>query len=58
VLSQAVEDEHLAANPALRLGKYLRRGDEPKPKIDPLTRAEAAHALAIASEHFLSGIRG
>jgi integrase len=51
VLSQAVEDEHLAANPALKLGKYLRRGDEPKPHIDPLTRAEAMHLLNVAHDH-------
>ena len=31
LLSQAVEDEKLPANPALRMGRYLRRGDEPKP---------------------------
>ena len=30
VLASAVEDELLPANPALRLGKYLRRGDEPE----------------------------
>jgi len=52
VLSQAVEDEHLSANPALRLGKYLRRGDEPKSKIDPFTRDEAAYFVATAAEHF------
>jgi hypothetical protein len=33
VLSQAVEDEKIAANPALRLGQYLRRGDEPKTEV-------------------------
>ncbi len=42
ILSQAVEDEILPANPALRLGRYLRRGDEPKAEIHPLTRDEAA----------------
>ena len=52
VLSQAVEDEKLPANPALRMGRYLRRGDEPKPQIQPLTRAEAAHLVAVAREHF------
>jgi len=52
ILSQGVEDEILPANPALRLGRYLRRGDEPKPEIHPLTRAESAHLLAIALEHF------
>ena len=30
VLSAAVEDEILQANPALRLGRHLRRGDEPE----------------------------
>lgn len=52
VLSQAVEDEKLPANPALRLGRYLRRGDEPKREIQPLTREEAAHLVAIARAHF------
>jgi len=52
VLSQAVEDEHLSANPALRLGKYLRRGDESKPQIDPFTRDEAAILVSTASVHF------
>jgi hypothetical protein len=32
VLSQAVEDDHLAANPAINLRNYLRRGDEPEPE--------------------------
>jgi integrase len=52
MLSQAVEDEKLPANPALRLGRYLRRGDEPKPQIQPLTREEAAHLAAVARVHF------
>lgn len=52
ILSQAVEDELLGANPALRLGRYLRRGDEPKPTIHPLTREEAATLVATAEEHF------
>ena len=52
VLSQAVEDELLSANPALRMGKYLQRGDEPEPKVDPFTREEAEHVLAVALEHF------
>ncbi len=52
VLSQAVEDQKVPANPALRMGRYLRRGDEPKPDIHPLTRSEAAHLVAIAREHF------
>jgi integrase len=52
VLSQAVEDELLMANPALRMGKYLRQGDEPKREIQPLARPEIVHLLAAAKEHF------
>jgi integrase len=52
VLSQAVEDELLEANPALRLGRYLRRGDEVEPTIDPFTREEVAHLIEIARIHF------
>jgi integrase len=52
VLSQLVEDETLPANPALRLGRYLRRGDEPKTVVQPLTRAEAALLVATARHHF------
>ncbi|MEN3336618.1 MAG: hypothetical protein V7647_294 [Acidobacteriota bacterium] len=52
LLSQAVEDDKLPANPALRLGRYLRRGDEPKLLIQPLTREEAAHLVAVARRDF------
>ena len=52
LLSAAVEDDRLPANPALRLGRYLRRGDEPKALIQPLTRAEAAHLVGVARVHF------
>jgi integrase len=52
VLSQAVEDELLPANPALRMGRYLRRGDEPETPIEPLTRAEAVRLLAAAKTHY------
>lgn len=38
-------DELLPANPALRLGKYLRVADEPEPDIEPFTRDEARHLL-------------
>jgi hypothetical protein len=58
LLSQAVEDEKLPANPALRLGRYLRRGDEPKASIQPLTRAEAAHLVGVAREDFPRWTRG
>jgi len=52
VLSQAVEDEQLAAHPGLKLGKYLRRADEPKPQIDPFTRDEAAQIVTTAAQSF------
>jgi integrase len=52
ILSQAVEDDLLEANPALRMGRYLRAGDEPKKTIDPLTRAEAATLLAVSRERY------
>ena len=52
VLTAAVEDEILQANPALRLGRHLRRGDEPEAEPDPFTRAEAEHVVAVAAEYF------
>ena len=50
VLASAVEDELLPANPALRLGKYLRRGDEPEAEPDPFSREEAGLLAAVAAE--------
>jgi hypothetical protein len=52
VLTQAVEDELLVANQALRMGKYLRQGDEPRREIQPLTREEVAHLSAVAKAHY------
>ena len=52
VLSQAVEDDPVSANPALRMGKYLQLGDEPQPEIDPFTRDDADHLVEVAFEHF------
>jgi integrase len=51
VLSQAVEDGRLPANPAFRLGRYYRRADQPKPEIFPLTRDEVATFLKAARQH-------
>jgi integrase len=48
VLSQAVEDELLPANPALRLGRYLRSADDPEPEIDPLTAGEITSLVEVA----------
>jgi integrase len=53
VLTQAVEDDLLTGNPALRLGKHLRQGDEAKREIQPLTREEAMVLLTVAGDHFL-----
>ena len=33
VLSQAVEDAIITGNPAFRMGRHLRRGDEPRPAM-------------------------
>ena len=52
VLASAVEDELLPANPALRLGKYLRRGDEPETEPDSFSREEAERLVAVAAECF------
>lgn len=41
VLTQAVEDAWLPANPAFRMGKHLRTGDELPAEIEPLTRQDA-----------------
>ena len=52
VLSQAVEDGILPANPAFRMGKHLRRADDTRRDIHPLTHAEAHHFLEIVSTHW------
>jgi hypothetical protein len=52
VLSQAVEDEHLSANPALSMRKYLRRGDQPETPMDPFTPDEVADVVETARGHF------
>lgn len=50
ILTQAVEDGQIAANPAFRLGRHIRQGDHVKPEIRPFTREEAAQFLATAKE--------
>jgi integrase len=49
VLTRAVEDAVLTGNPAFRMGKYVRRPDEPKAEITPLTREESERFLTTAS---------
>ena len=52
LLTQAVEDNLLPGNPAQRLGRYLRAGDEETVTVDPLTSEEVATVLDIARAHF------
>lgn len=52
VLTQAVEDGLLAANPAFRMGRYIRRGDAPRRFLEPLTPAEAHHFLTVVEKHW------
>jgi integrase len=51
VLSQAVEDGILPANPAFRMGRHLRKGDEPRREIHPLTREDAQKLLSTIERH-------
>lgn len=52
LLSQAVEDELLPANPAFRMGRHLRGGDDLPFEVEPLTRDEAQRLLTTAAEKF------
>jgi integrase len=56
VLSEAVEDGHLPANPALRPGRLRRQLRDPNaPKrapIDPYRREEAEILVVVAEQHF------
>ena len=50
VLTQAVEDGLITANPAFRLGRYYRTGDAPTQEIRPFTREEASLFLETARQ--------
>ena len=56
ILSEAVEDEKLPANPALRPGRLRRQMRDPnapkKPRIDPYTREEVTLLLDTAAQHY------
>jgi integrase len=52
VLSQAVEDGILPANPAFRMGRHVRHGDEPRAEIRPLTREEAHSFVTTIESHW------
>jgi integrase len=51
VLTQAVEDGILAANPAFRLGRYYRHEGAPKAEIRPLTREEVTLFLSATRQY-------
>jgi integrase len=55
IFTQACEEELLQANPALKLGKYIRKQDRKK-HINPLTKEQASKFLATAQreapEHY------
>jgi len=51
VLSSAYEDELILGNPALRLGKLIKKNDYRK-DINPLTKEEVLVMLQTAQEHF------
>jgi integrase len=51
ILSHAVEDGHLSANPAFRLGRFYRQADHPKPEIQPLTQEEVQRFLDVVRQH-------
>ena len=56
ILSEAVEDEKLVANPALRPGRLSRRMRDPnalkKERVDPYTRDDVRRMLDAARDHF------
>jgi integrase len=51
VLNQAVDDELIPANPALRLGKIIKRKDK-KESINPLSSEELKLLLDKVNKHF------
>jgi len=51
VLNQAVDDELIPANPALRLGKIIKRNDK-KESINPLSSEELKLLLDKVNEHY------
>jgi integrase len=52
MLSQAVEDELLQANPAFRMGKHLRFADDEENRVCPLSREELQVLLKTAEQYY------
>jgi len=50
VLTHALEDGLIPANPTSRLGRFIKRKD-PKKEINPLSREEARNFLEVVGEH-------
>ena len=48
ILNHAVEDRHIATNPATRIGRFYRgrTEEEARPKVDPFTAEELTQLLA------------
>ncbi|MBU4233713.1 MAG: site-specific integrase [Proteobacteria bacterium] len=51
ILSHALEDDLISANPASRLGRQIKSKDK-KADVNPLTREEAAALLETVAEHY------
>ena len=51
IFTHAYEDEILAVNPALKLGKYIKKQDQRR-HIKPLTREQVSHFLAVVRDQF------
>lgn len=52
ILNHAVEDGHIAVNPALKILRHSRAGDRinKEERVRPLTRAQLTHVLTICRE--------
>src|SRR5258705_5485649 len=54
ILNHAVEDRHIAANPATRIGRFYRghTEEEARPRVDPFTEGELTQLLAACQRWF------
>src|SRR5206468_6642949 len=50
--SEAVESNLIAANPAVRLGKFYKEAADYREEIDPFTADEVSRLLQTTREHF------
>ena len=54
ILSSAVDEGILAANPAVRMGKFTQRRTEPQRTINPMARDEVRYFLEVARTEALA----